>query len=68
MTQNKFEVTVEELVDELSKQVASLNLELTAHKIAVKKLQEYINTVNAEKEKASKKTVDKNSETNGDDF
>lgn len=68
MSQNKFEVTVEELLEEMSKQLASINLELTAHKIAVRKLQEYINSIEAEKDKSSRKIVDKNGETNADDF
>jgi hypothetical protein len=38
-TQNSLQVTLEDIVVELNKQIASLNFELTASRLAIQKLQ-----------------------------
>ena len=40
------QVSLEEIVIELNKQIASMNFELTASKIAIQKLQNALNNVN----------------------
>jgi hypothetical protein len=56
---SKTQVTVDEIIGELNRQIMNLNFELTVNKMAVQKLQNLV----AEYEQSANKTADSNIST-----
>jgi hypothetical protein len=66
--QQELQVTLEEIVVELNNQISSLNFELTASRLAIKKLQAVLSNANQHAHENDQATVKANSKNKAETF
>lgn len=66
--QQELQVSLEEIVAELNKQISSLNFELTASRLAIQKLQNALQNANEHTHENDQATVKGNSKNKAETF